>query len=208
MSTYTLHIRMCRLSFSMAFQADFFNFSCTFNYESNSQQPTHVLFIFIFIYFSFVNEKKSNRNQQQTSQQASKRTERANQRLSEWVSEQHTLILNHWQKISIVFANTEAIAISQVFITFMSFPSFYWTKLIRFDSIRLGIPIYTEMQTPHTSIPTRTHTHTGQAFNADIDTIFSLHRLPPLHGAALATKRKSLTCVLECLLWNWPCSWS
>lgn len=164
---YSTHII---LSFSLAFQADFFNFSCTFDYE-----PKHI--IYFYIYFSFVNEK----NQQQASKQA-----------IEWVKNK----FNHWQ-FSIVFAKIEAIAISEVFITFMSFPSFYWTKLIRFDSIRFA-EVYTKMHIYHTR---------GRLLMLTSTQFFSLRRSPHYDGAGFCDQ-KSLTCVLECLLWNWPCSWS
>lgn len=118
----------------------------------------HIIYFYIYLFF-VCKWKRKKLNSKQT---------------SEWISKRKTHSTT--DNFPSHLAKIEAIAISQVFITFMSFPSFYWTKLIRlgstrFDSIRLRGVRYTEnAYTAHT----HAHTNTGQAFNADIDTIFSL----------------------------------
>lgn len=157
------------------------------------QIQTHYLFLYLFMFRLQIKKSSSS-----SSSTANKQP--TNERLNEWTSEKPIQPLTIFHRICENRSNRN----------FSSVHNFYVFSVIllnRTDSVQLdsieGSNVYGKC-----IHRTRTHTCTGQAFSADIDTIFSLHRFQPLHGAAFATNTKSLTCVLECLLWNWPCSWS
>lgn len=112
------HIVYCH--FRWHFQADFFNFSCTFDYKSK-----HI------IYFSFANEKRNSK----ANKLSKPGSERRNERLSEGASEKHIQPLTIFHRICENRSNRNFSSVHNFYV--FSVISLNQTDSVRFDLIQL-----------------------------------------------------------------------